>query len=104
MMLGYNFFYLGEYTAPGRTWAGGRPHRPAVQRLLVLAVAGVWGDGLAVQPTLWCLGYPAQAMQRSQEALALAQELAHPYSLAVTQVWAAYLHYRRRRLGGPGTG
>ena len=33
--------------------------------------------------TLWCLGYPAQAVRRSQEALALAQALAHPYSLAV---------------------
>ena len=32
--------------------------------------------------TLWCLGYPAQALKRSQEALTLAQELAHPFSLA----------------------
>ena len=37
-------------------------------------------------------------MQRSQEALALAQELAHPYSLVVAQHWAAYLHYRRREV------
>ena len=46
--------------------------------------------------TLWCLGYPAQAVRRSQEALALAQALAHPYSLAVAQHWAAYLHHHRR--------
>jgi predicted ATPase len=46
--------------------------------------------------TLWCLGSPAQALQRSQEALALAQALAHPYSLTVAQHWAAFLHYRRR--------
>ncbi len=46
--------------------------------------------------TLWCLGYPAQAMRRSQEALALAQEPVHPYSLAYAQFWAAYLHHRRR--------
>jgi predicted ATPase len=32
----------------------------------------------------------------SQEALALAQGLAQPYSLAVTRFWAAYLHHRRR--------
>jgi predicted ATPase len=31
---------------------------------------------------LWCLGYPEQAFQRSQEALALARELGHPFSLA----------------------
>jgi predicted ATPase len=46
--------------------------------------------------TLWCLGYPAQAVQRGQEALTLAQELVHPYSLAVVRHLVAYLHYRRR--------
>jgi predicted ATPase len=45
---------------------------------------------------LWCLGYPTQALQRCQEALALAQELAHPYSLAQSQFFATWLHYRRR--------
>ncbi len=35
-------------------------------------------------------------MQRSQEALALAQELAHPQSLAYARFYAAYLHHRRR--------
>jgi predicted ATPase len=44
--------------------------------------------------TLWCLGYPAQAMQRSQEALALAQ--AHPYSLATAEGSAIYQHAYRR--------
>jgi predicted ATPase len=46
--------------------------------------------------TLWCLGYPAQAVRRSQEALALAQALAHAHSLATAQHWAAWLHQRRR--------
>ena len=32
--------------------------------------------------TLWFLGYPDQALKRSQEALALAEELSHPFSLA----------------------
>ena len=41
--------------------------------------------------TLWCLGYPAQAVQRSQEALALAQALAHPFSLALAPALAAWL-------------
>jgi hypothetical protein len=48
--------------------------------------------------TLWCLGFPAQAVRRSQEALAQAQALAHPHSLAVAQHFAAFLHYRRREL------
>ena len=32
--------------------------------------------------SLWCLGYPEQAIQHSQEALALAEELDHPFTLA----------------------
>ena len=31
---------------------------------------------------LWCLGYPEQALKRSQEALSLARELDHAFSLA----------------------
>jgi adenylate cyclase len=46
--------------------------------------------------TLWCLGAPAQALQRSQEALALAQTVAHPQSLAMTHHFVALLHHRRR--------
>ena len=42
--------------------------------------------------TLWMLGYPDQALQRSQEALTLAQELSHPFSLALGPLFAARLH------------
>jgi predicted ATPase len=37
---------------------------------------------------LWFLGYPDQALKRSQQALDLAQQLAHPTSLAFAQVCA----------------
>jgi len=47
----------------------------------------------ALSVTLWCLGYPDQAQQRSAAALALAHELAHPYSLARVLVDAAYLDW-----------
>jgi predicted ATPase len=46
--------------------------------------------------TLWCLGLPAQAVCWSKEALAQAQALVHPPSLAYAQHYAAHLHYRRR--------
>jgi predicted ATPase len=49
-----------------------------------------------VASTLWCLGYPAQALRRNQEALALALTLAHPYSLATAEFYAIGLHYCRR--------
>jgi predicted ATPase len=44
---------------------------------------------------LWGIGYPDQALKRVHEALLLAEELGHPYTLAHTQAWAAalYQHY-----------
>jgi len=41
---------------------------------------------------LWALGYPDQAEQRSQQALILAQERAHPFSLAFAHGLAASLY------------
>jgi predicted ATPase len=46
--------------------------------------------------TLWFLGYPEQARQRSHEATALAQELPHPYTLVYALYNAAILHCLRR--------
>jgi len=62
-------------------WAGAHP---GVQCLWYVA----W--------VLWQLGYPDQSLKRSHEALALAQELSHPFSLAHTLVSAAWLHQYRR--------
>jgi class 3 adenylate cyclase/predicted ATPase len=45
---------------------------------------------------LWLLGYPAQARAHIHEALALAHALAHPYSLAFAQFWAAWVSQVRR--------
>jgi tetratricopeptide (TPR) repeat protein len=46
--------------------------------------------------TLWTLGYPDQALTRLHKALAGAQELSHPYSLARGLSYAALLHGQRR--------
>src|SRR5262249_45357317 len=45
---------------------------------------------------LWYLGYPDQALRRSQEALAWAQELSHPFSVAGALLNAAIVHRLRR--------
>ena len=45
--------------------------------------------------TLWLLGYPDQALRKSQDALALAQKLSHPYSLAFALYYSAWLHQHR---------
>jgi predicted ATPase len=42
--------------------------------------------------SLWPLGYPDQALQRSHEALTLARALSHPLSLAAGLTYAAQIH------------
>src|SRR5262249_11118899 len=46
--------------------------------------------------TLWMLGYPSQALQKSFEALDLHQKVSHPYSLVFTLAVASRLHQFRR--------
>jgi predicted ATPase len=46
---------------------------------------------------LWWLGYPDQALKRSQEALALAQELDHPFTLCAALFVAGSLFHMLRR-------
>jgi predicted ATPase len=46
--------------------------------------------------TLWYLGYPEQALQRSNVALMLAYELGHPLSLGIALTFAAALHMFRQ--------
>ena len=47
---------------------------------------------------LWHLGYPDQALQRSQEAIARAREMSHPYSLVFALHFGTAV-YRFRREG-----
>ena len=46
--------------------------------------------------TLWTLGYPDQALKKGDEAVALAQALSHPLSLAFAEGLVGYLHQYRR--------
>jgi predicted ATPase/class 3 adenylate cyclase len=97
--LGTTLLYLGEYpVARMHLEQGVALIDPTAERVLVLRHSEAPGVQCLAQAahTLWCLGYPVQAVQRSQEALALAQALAHPYSLSLAQHFAAYLHQRRR--------
>ncbi|MBI3329876.1 MAG: hypothetical protein HYZ81_24605, partial [Nitrospinae bacterium] len=97
--LGFALLYQGEYAA---AWThiqqGIALTDPTAQRALALLRGTAPGVRClaGASNTLWCLGYPSQAVRRSQEALALAQEIEHPHSLALAQVFAAFLHYRRR--------
>jgi predicted ATPase len=97
--LGQTLFFLGEYAA-ARTHLeqGIALTDPTAQWALALRQGLAPGVTCLAQvaSTLWCLGYPAQAVRRSQEALALAQELTQPLSLAMSLHYAAFLYHRRR--------
>jgi predicted ATPase len=55
---------------------------------------GVYGLAM-LAPLLYLLGYPDQALKRSRQALTLAQELSHPYSVAFALSNAAEVHRMR---------
>jgi class 3 adenylate cyclase/predicted ATPase len=99
--LGGVLSYLGEYAAAWTHLEQGIPLiDPVALRALALRHGTTSGVGCLGQAafTLWCLGFPAQALRRSQEALALAQALAHPLSLALAQYLAALLYHRRHEV------
>jgi DNA-binding SARP family transcriptional activator/predicted ATPase len=84
--LGFISFCLGEYTAA-------RAHLeqvisfydPQQHHMPFVVIRGSDGGVSALSYdacSLWCLGFPEQASSRSQEALALARELDHPFTLA----------------------
>jgi class 3 adenylate cyclase/predicted ATPase len=99
--VGVPLFFLGE-PAPGRVhFEQGialydpQQHRsygfrygqdPGVTCLCLTAMA------------LYLLGYPAQALKRTHEAVTLAHEVAHPFSLGWALAWSA-IHHQFRREG-----
>jgi DNA-binding winged helix-turn-helix (wHTH) protein/predicted ATPase len=96
--LGQTLFQLGEYAPAWRHLEQGIALIDSIaQRALVLRHGDAPGVACLsfAALTLWCLGYPVQAVQRSQEALALALALDHPFSLAAAQHYAAFLHHHR---------
>jgi predicted ATPase len=97
--LGASSFHLGEliparaYLERGIALYDFQQHRSHV--FLYGIDPGVFGISYAAW-VLWSLGYPDQALKRSQEALTLAQDLSHPHSLAPALVFAAWFHQHCR--------
>jgi predicted ATPase/DNA-binding winged helix-turn-helix (wHTH) protein len=99
--LGYTAFLRGDYGTAQRHCAQGMTHLdPLTQRAQAVRSGYAMGvNGLSIAAnTLWCLGFPSQARQRSQEALALAQAVGHPPSLAFAHLFAIYVQQRRREV------
>jgi predicted ATPase len=97
--LGATWLWLGALSAARQHLEEGIAlYTPDQSRALVFRMGldpGVGRRAIAAI-TLWLLGYPAQALARLHEALTLAHELSHPYSLAWARCWAAYVYQFRR--------
>jgi predicted ATPase len=99
--LGLALFALGEYSAAltqfestSSFYDPQQHHEPFVS--LRGSDAGM--SAMAYEACcLWSLGYPEQAARRSEEVLALARALAHPFSLADVLCFAGCKLYRMRR-------
>ncbi len=97
--LGQTFFHLGEFVLARENCEQGYAIYDSQQHHSHVFLYGTdpgiaclfWGS-LA----LWFLGYPEQALQRSQTALSLAKELSHPLDLAYAFQDVASVHQYRR--------
>ncbi|MBI3757224.1 MAG: AAA family ATPase [Deltaproteobacteria bacterium] len=97
--MGCTLMYLGEFSAARRYLEEGLAlYDPQNHRTLAFLYGqdpGVTSRLAALYP-LWMLGYPEQALRRSQEGLSLARDLSHPYSLEFALYFAAECHVLRR--------
>ena len=99
--LGVTLFQLGAVASAQTHFAQGIAlYAPQQHR----AAAFLYGDDSGVvchsfaALTLWKLGYPDQGLARSQEAVTLAQQCAHPLSLSFALTFTAVFHQYRREV------
>jgi len=101
--MGGGAYCLGTFPAAREHWEQSialyEAHQLTTHIALYGSDLGVFSLSWAAH-ALWHLGYPDQAKAMSQKALALVQNRAHPYSLAVSLAYAAMLH---QFLGDPVT-
>ncbi len=97
-VMGTNLFHAGDYAASrehtGQACSLYDPEQHRAQMALFGIDLGVFALSYMAH-TLWCLGYPEQALHTSHEAVALSQKLSHPFSLTVALAYAAMLYQFR---------
>jgi predicted ATPase len=98
-VLGGALFCLGEFVLACEHWEQSCTLYDSQQHQAHTVLfgwnLGVFGRAWAPH-ALWALGYPDQALAMSREALTLAQELSHPFTLAVALAYAAMFYQFRR--------
>jgi class 3 adenylate cyclase/predicted ATPase len=92
--LGATWFYLGVLPAARQLLEEGITRYTSDQhRALGFRIGQDPGVACRVHAAgaLWLMGYPEQALARVHDALALAHELSHPFSLAFVRYWVAFV-------------
>ena len=99
-MLTETLYCLGKFTqAREQCEQVDAIYDPKQQHSQVLLYGTDWGIVRIYEAcTLWHLGYPDQALGMSNEALACAQELSHPFNLAFALFFTAQIHQFRREV------
>ena len=104
-VMGANLFHAGDCAASrehiGQAYTLYDPEQHSAQIALFGIDLGVFALSYMAH-TLWCLGYPEQALHKSHEAASLAQQLSHPFSLTVALAYAAMLYQFRREMHAAG--
>jgi predicted ATPase len=98
-VLGNNLLFLGEFGLAREHLEQGITFYDALHHRAYVRSYGQ-DEGVAclanLGAILWLLGYPDQALQRSRQALTLAQTLSHPFSLAIALNFATLVHWLRQ--------
>jgi tetratricopeptide (TPR) repeat protein len=99
LVVGTTLLWLGEFTpAQAHLDQAFAYYDPEHHRDLAYHVGQNLGLGALsfAAETLWCRGYPDQALERVRHALSVAQALSHPFSLVDTLGHVALVHLLRR--------
>jgi TOMM system kinase/cyclase fusion protein len=98
-VLGDTLVWLGEFAGARAHLEQGmvlyHPQQHRAHAFLYGYDSGVHGLSFGAW-ALWYLGYPDQALRRVHDALRLAQDVSHPFSLGFALAFAAWLHQLRR--------
>jgi class 3 adenylate cyclase/predicted ATPase len=101
MALGSTFLHQGEYVAARASLEQGIAlYDPEHCRILAFSRGSDPGVACLARLawTLWMLGYAEQALKRSREALTLAQDMSHAYSLGFALHFSGLIHQCRREV------
>jgi tetratricopeptide (TPR) repeat protein len=99
-VLGDTLYWCGDFTGSLKHLEQGiELYRPDEHRTLAHQHAG-YDPGVACRGfsayALWYLGYPDRAVQRAEEAIALADELSQTVSMILAVWFGALVHHLRR--------